>query len=135
MMILSWVRLMVKDLNVSIHFYKNVVGLPVKSRHFASGMEIVYLGDGDTMLVLICGAAPYFYGDEDVANGVALGFVVNSLDEKISLLRENGYETDGVIYPAGSAQFFFAKDPDDTLCNLTNADMEHQAKRVTSYLH
>lgn len=109
---LSWARLMVKDLDASIKFYEEVVGLPVKDRQPVPGMQIAYLGDDNGLLVLICGDAPHYDKDKEVGNGMALGFVVDSLEEKISLLHENGYETDGVIYDVQSAQFFFAKDPD-----------------------
>lgn len=106
--------LVVKDLDASIKFYQDVVGLPVKARQPAGpGAELAFMGDGDTLVELLC-AKPGFYDEsKEVGNGVALGFVVNSLENKLSLLRDGGYATDGAIAsPAPGMQFLFAKDPD-----------------------
>lgn len=48
--------LKVMDLEESIKFYKEIIGLPVVSRFFAGpGVEIAFLGSGETKIELICG--------------------------------------------------------------------------------
>ena len=108
------VILTVKDLDASIKFYRDIVGLPIKIRqHAGPAVEIAFMGDGGTLIELFCGKSPFCDEINRVGNGVALGFSVESLEEKISLLHENGYETDGnIISPAPTVQFVLAKDPD-----------------------
>jgi len=106
--------LTVKNLDVSIKFYRDIVGLPLKIRQPAGpNAELAFLGNGDTLLELLCAKPSFYDEDKEAGNGVALGFVVESLENKLNLLREGGYETDGVITsPAPNMQFLFAKDPD-----------------------
>ena len=105
------VTLSVKDIEVSLRFYRDITGLEVK-RRFAAGpdSEIAFLGGGDTEVELISGSAR---NGAEPGKGISLGFVTGSLDDTIALLREKGYETDGVILsPNPHVSFFFARDPD-----------------------
>jgi lactoylglutathione lyase len=105
------VTLSVADLDASLRFYHDIVGLEVQRRFPAGpGREIVFLGSGDTKVELIGGAN---HDGTELGNGVSMGFATESLEDMIALLRENGYETDGnIISPQPDVQFFFAKDPD-----------------------
>ena len=106
------VTLAVKDMETSLRFYQDVAGLAIK-RRFPAGpdMEITFLGNGETEVELICNKANSYTGQ--VGNGVSLGFVTPSLEDTIALLREKGYETDGVIEsPSPNVRYFFAYDPD-----------------------
>ena len=106
----NYVTLSVKDMDASIRFYEEVVGLPLK-RRFPSrpGTEIAFLGDGETQVELISGREE----NQTPCDCVFLGFEAESLEDTIALLREKGYETDGaIISPAPDFSFFFAKDPD-----------------------
>jgi lactoylglutathione lyase len=103
--------LSVKDLEASLRFYTEIVGLDVARRFSAGpGREIVFLGSDLTQVELIGGAD---HGGAEIGKGISMGFVAESLEEMITLLREKGYETDGkIISPQPSVRFFFAKDPD-----------------------
>ena len=105
------VTLSVKDLDASVQFYRKIVGLEVTRRFPAGpGREIAFLGSGGTEVELISGA---HHNTPEAGNGVSLGFMAESLDCVIALLRENGYETDGnIISPNTNISFFFARDPD-----------------------
>ena len=102
------VTLSVKDLDESIKFYREVVGLEITERFPAGpGMEIVFLADGDTAVELISGGA------EASAGAVILGFESASLEDTMALLKEKGYQfKEKVISPDPKTRFFFAKDPD-----------------------
>lgn len=112
----SHVTLSVSDLEASVRFYHDIVGLEIMRRFPAGpGREIVFLGSGDTEVELISGAnhdRPDSGGTLP-GQGISMGFAAASLEDLISLLRENGYETDGnIISPQPNVRFFFAKDPD-----------------------
>ncbi|MDR0469995.1 MAG: VOC family protein, partial [Peptococcaceae bacterium] len=74
--------------------------------------EIVFVGSGDTEVELICNKSA---GPDEIepGNGISMGFISPSIEDTIKLLREKGYETDGVIIsPNPHTRFFFALDPD-----------------------
>lgn len=105
-----WTTITVKDLDESLAFYQEIVGLPLNAR-FQAGpeTEIAFLGDGETKIELIA------YKGKDAApagKGISLGFSVASLEEKISFLEEKGIGIDGeIISPNPHARFFFIQDP------------------------
>ncbi|MGC9330390.1 MAG: VOC family protein [Bacteroidales bacterium] len=50
-----WSTLRVKDMETSINFYKEIIGLSVSNRFKAGlGVEIAFLGDGETKIELMC---------------------------------------------------------------------------------
>ena len=105
------VTLSVKDLEASVRFYREIVGLEI-IRQFAAGpgREIVFLGSGDTEVELISGATD---NDSNTGKGISMGFDAASLEDTIALLREKGYTTVGnITSPNPSTSFFFAQDPD-----------------------
>jgi lactoylglutathione lyase len=106
----SWTTIMVKDLEKSIAFYRDIVGLPV-NRRFQAGPsgEIAFLGEGETQVELI--ARP---GDTSVAgNAISLGFAVDSLDEAMRFLAEHGIGLEsGPIQPNDHIKFIYVLDPD-----------------------
>jgi len=105
---LSHITISVKDLEKSVQFYRDIIGLPV-GRRFASGeSEIVFLGDGDTEIELI-----YNSDNANVAfdASISLGFQVASLSDTIAFLAENGIAVGDVIQPNPGVKFAFTKDP------------------------
>lgn len=106
-----WTTLNVKDMDESVRFYEEIVGLPLQSRHPAGpGTEMAFLGDGETKVELLCtkGApAPEFGKD------ISMGFAVPSVDEKIQFLQKRGITLhSGPFAPAPNVRFFFVLDPD-----------------------
>ncbi len=50
-----WSTLKVKNLEESLKFYQEIVGLKINKRFNAGpGREIAFLGDGETKIELIC---------------------------------------------------------------------------------
>ncbi len=105
-----WSTLMVKDLEESLRFYKDIVGLNVIRRFNAGpGMEIVFLGEGETKIELIC--------DENLkevsfGHSISLGFEVNSVDEMMSFVVEKGIDIlSGPFQPNEHSKFFYILDP------------------------
>lgn len=101
---------MVKDLEQSLKFYNEIVGLNVSSRFNAGpGVEIVFLGDGETKIELI--------GNKDfkearVGQDISLGFEVNSVDDMMVFVKENGIDVhSGPFEPNPHTKFFYVLDP------------------------
>jgi lactoylglutathione lyase len=107
-----WATIQVADLDRSIAFYRDVVGLPLK-RRFAGGgggMELAFLGDGPTQVELICVTGRRTAGRVE---GITLGFTVDSLEDQMALSTSKGFPVDrGPLSPNPSMRFFYVRDPD-----------------------
>ncbi len=105
-----WTTITVNNMEESLKFYQKIVGLSINKRYPAGpGMEIAFLGDGETLLELI-----YDSNRKDSGNveGISLGFGVESVDEKIKFIGKEGLEvTGGPFQPNPNIKFFFVKDP------------------------
>jgi len=105
---LMHVTISVKDLEESIKFYRDLIGLPVK-RSFKSGeSELAFLGDGETEIELICNQK---HTDVSFGTDISLGFEVESLDDALAMLKQNNVAFGDVIQPNPSVKFAFATDP------------------------
>jgi lactoylglutathione lyase len=106
----TWCTITVKDMEKSLAFYRDIVGLPVVRRLSGGlGPEIAFLGAGETKVELIhdTGQAA------DHPKGISLGFAVESLDAMIAFLEEQGIPIAGGPYqPSPHIRFIFVKDPD-----------------------
>jgi len=104
-----WSTLRVKDMDESIQFYTDIVGLDVENRFKAGPVEIAFLGRGETKIELI---AESENRDINVGQDISWGFEVPSLDQLLALVKEKGIQVDGEpIQPNPHVRFFFVKDP------------------------
>lgn len=105
-----WCTIHVKDMEESLKFYKEIVGLKENVRFKAGpGMEIVFLGEGETKIELICDEKQ---DSVDIGKDISLGFRVNSLDEKMNFVKDKGIEVhSGPFQPIPHTRFFFVLDP------------------------
>ncbi|OIO01612.1 MAG: glyoxalase [Elusimicrobia bacterium CG_4_10_14_0_2_um_filter_56_8] len=106
-----WCTIGVKDMDASVKFYQEIVGLHI-SRRFAAGpgLEICFMGDGETKVELICG--PNYKPPAD-PEGLSLGFETKSVDEMITFIAGKGLAVaKGPFQPNPHIKFFYVKDPD-----------------------
>ena len=105
-----WSTIKVKDMEETLKFYKEIIGLKVNRRFQAGpGVDIAFLGNGETELEFI-----YDENNKNVDFGsdISWGFEVDSLDEILKLLEEKGIELDSeIISPNPSIKFFYISDP------------------------
>ena len=107
-----WTTLQVKDVDASIAFYQNVVGLEVARRQGQPGVhEIAFMTDGGDVLVELCQAHGLPEG-VPVGVGASLGFASDDVQAKWDELNAAGYEVSPIVSPAPVIKFFFVKDPD-----------------------
>jgi lactoylglutathione lyase len=94
----------------SLKFYEEIVGLVVNKRFKAgSGIEIAFLGDGETKLELLCDENS---NGVNIGQDISLGFEINSVDEMITFVKEKGIAIhSGPFQPNPHTKFFFIMDP------------------------
>jgi len=104
-----WCTISVNDMEETLKFYKEIVGLPLSKRYSAGpNVEIAFLGDGETQIELIC----YGKGKVLIGEDISLGFEVKSVDEKMEFVTGKGLEIhSGPIQPNPHVRFFFVLDP------------------------
>jgi lactoylglutathione lyase len=105
-----WCTMTVRNMEESLKFYQEIVGLPI-NRRFAAGptSEIAFLGDDETKVELICDGGNK---KSDIGHDISLGFEVDSLDDKLKFVRDSGVEIEsGPVQPNPHVKFFFVKDP------------------------
>jgi lactoylglutathione lyase len=105
-----WSTLTVENMEESLKFYEEIVGLEV-DRRFPAGpeMEIAFLGEGETKVELICNKAV-----KEVSFGehISLGFQVDSVDEMMAFVKEKGLTIhSGPFQPNEHTKYFFVLDP------------------------
>ncbi len=107
----SWSTLRVKNLEASIRFYNDALDLQVVNRFKGGhGVEIAFLGDGDTKIELICDGCDR---DTKVGEDISWGFEVESLEDVMALLKEKNIPiVSGPVQPSPNIKFIFIHDPD-----------------------
>lgn len=105
-----WTTILVKDMEETLKFYQEVVGLKIDRRfNPAPGMEICFLGEDDTKLEVICNEK---FKNVEAGNAVTLGFRVDSLDEMVKFVAEKGIEIKtGPVQPNPHIKYFIVQDP------------------------
>lgn len=105
-----WTTLYVKDMEESLSFYQDILGLSIANRFQARpGVEIVFLGDGETKVELIWDQEKK---NPSMGQDISLGFQVDSLADQLEFIKEKGIPIlRGPIEPNPSTKFFFISDP------------------------
>lgn len=105
-----WCTVMVKNMEESLKFYEGVLELKINRRfESAPGVEIAFLGGGETQVELICNKA---LGKIEIGKDISLGFEVDSLTERMAFIKENGIPIhSGPFQPNPYVKFFYVLDP------------------------
>lgn len=106
----SWCTINTTDLDKSVKFYEDIIGLALDKRFKSEpGTEIAFMGDGETKIELIC----YDKTEKsDIGKDISIGFEVDSVSKKIEELSNKGIEiAERPISPNPHIEFFFILDP------------------------
>ncbi len=103
-----WTTLNVKNLNESVKFYEEIIGLEVVRRFETDHGEIAFLGKGETQVELIETNKELIQVGEDIS----WAFQTSNLDDTIKLLEEKGVKLlSPIIQPNPHVKFIFINDP------------------------
>lgn len=109
MMKFCWITLNVKNMEESINFYHDILGLKIAERFMlGDDTEIAMLGENEgTKVELIVNKR-----NTVQYTGFSIGFEVDSLDKAMILMNEKNIPIiRGPISPNPSTSFFFINDP------------------------
>lgn len=103
----KWVTYYVKDLDSSIEFYNDIIGLEVDRKISPSDeMKIAFLGKDETKVELIESSE---IKSPDLGLNISLGFEVESIEKFIQ--KNNITDFEGPIKPNPHIKFIYIKDP------------------------
>jgi lactoylglutathione lyase len=105
-----WTTITVNNLEESLKFYQEIIGLPLNRRFRTEpGIEIVFLGDEEVKLELMSSMTN---SKVNMGLDISIGFVVKSVDKMIVFLKEKGIELhSGPFQPNPHIKFFYLLDP------------------------
>lgn len=103
-----WTTIKVKNMEESLHFYKDLLGLKVKDeKHVSEGFDLAFLDMGESDIELLCNEKM----DCTIGSGVSIGFEVESIEEVRTKLEKEGYEVGKEQSPEDGMKFVMVKDP------------------------
>lgn len=105
-----WTTIYVKNMDESLRFYQEIVGLKL-DRHnkISPEFELAFLGSGETQVELIWDKNK---SDIQFGKDISLGFQAESLEEMIELLNENNIPILAKpIQPNPTIRFMYILDP------------------------
>lgn len=101
--------ILVKNMEDSLKFYQEVIGLPIARKIETPTMDIVFLGEGETLVELIYDktVSEISFGEE-----ITLGFEVSSLDETMEMINEKNIPVhSGPVQLGPTTRALFILDP------------------------
>lgn len=105
-----WTTINVTNLDDTIAFYTEMIGLTVVNRFSpAPGVDIVFMSDGTENETLV----EFIQNDHIPASNrgtVSIGFAVDSAETQYALLKEKGITMKGEIIAIPGLKFFFIED-------------------------
>ncbi|MDD2374612.1 MAG: VOC family protein [Eubacteriales bacterium] len=109
-MAFCWSTLRVNNMDESLSFYKDVIGLALQNRFNAGpDLEIAFLGDGETKIELVCNKDS---SDVKIGSDISLGFEIDSVNEKMNSIKNIGINIEsGPFQPNANIKFFYILDP------------------------
>lgn len=111
-----WTTIQVRDLDRSLAFYRDLLGLPLQERFQGRDNEIAMLGDAEgTKLELIQKPGPQ---PEAPGQGLTLGFAPEDITAALKKLAEQGITTAPPVSPNPAMKFYFLQDPDGYMVQL-----------------
>ena len=124
---LEHVGVMVSDMEVSVDFYQNVLGLDLLDRFAANETtELAFLGDsasGQVIVELICGKDNHFPNEGKVHH---IAFTVDDIEAEIERLKELKvvFTNDSISTLPNGSRYIFFKGPDGESLEL----FQHQSE-------
>lgn len=104
-----WCTIIVDNMEESLKFYQEIVGLDINRRFSPSeNMDIVFLGEGETQIELIYDA----HAKQNMGEAVSIGFIVQSVEKMMDFVKQKGIDILGnPMLTNPQVKYFFVKDP------------------------
>ena len=123
------VILAVKDLDKSVQFYNEIIGLPIKNQR----RSWVDLGTSGALLSLHPASLTSQHIGSSIENGITIGFLVGDVQSAVDELREKGVKIYRDIVEKDAGKNAVISDPDDYLISLFEPTFDDKAEQTGGY--
>ncbi|MGY5149205.1 MAG: VOC family protein [Candidatus Nitrosopumilus sp. bin_68KS] len=123
------VILAVKDIDKSIQFYHELIGLPIKNQR----RSWVDLGTSGAMLSLHPASLTAQHVGSSIDNGITIGFLVGDVQSAVDELKEKGVRIHRDIVDREAGKNAVILDPDDYLISLFEPNFADKDQQTGGY--
>ena len=123
------VILAVKDIDKSIQFYHELIGLPIKNQR----RSWVDLGTSGAMLSLHPASLTAQHVGSSIDNGITIGFLVGDVQSAVDELKEKGVRIHRDIVEREAGKNAVILDPDDYLISLFEPNFADKDQQTGGY--
>jgi len=123
------VILAVKDLDKSLEFYHEVIGLPIKKQR----RTWIDLGISGALLSLHPASLTAEHIGTSIENGVTLGFLVGDINSAVEELKSKGIKIYREITEREAGKNAIVLDPDDYLVSLFEPSFKDTTQQSGGY--
>ncbi|MBI3254130.1 MAG: VOC family protein [Nitrosopumilales archaeon] len=123
------VILAVKDLDKSIKFYNEIIGLPIRQQR----RSWVDLGSKGALLSLHPASLTATHSGTSIENGVAIGFIVGDVKSAVEELRSKGVKIYRDVVDREAGKNAIILDPDDYMISLFEPDFKDKDQQTGGY--
>ena len=123
------VILAVKDIDKSIQFYHEIIGLPIKNQR----RSWVDLGTSGAMLSLHPASLTAQHVGSSIDNGITIGFLVGDVQSAVDELKEKGVRIHRDIVEREAGKNAVILDPDDYLISLFEPNFADKDQQTGGY--
>ena len=119
----------VKDLDKSIKFYNEIIGLPIKDQR----KTWVDLGTSGALLSLHPASLTTQHVGSSIENGISLGFIVGDLESALEEVKAKGVTIYRDIVEKDAGKNAVILDPDEYLISLFEPTYKDQDQQTSGY--
>ncbi len=124
------VILAVKDIDKSLAFYHDIIGLPIKNQR----RSWVDLGtSGGTLLSLHPASLTAQHIGSSIENGITVGFLVGDVQSAVDELKSKGVKIYRDIIERDAGKNVIIQDPDDYLVSLFEPNFDDKTQQTAGY--
>jgi len=123
------VILAVKDLDKSIAFYHDLIGLPIKNQR----RSWVDLGTSGALLSLHPASLTAEHIGSSIENGITIGFLVGDVKSAVDELRGKGVKVYREIVEREAGKNAVVQDPDGYLVSLFEPNFSDKEQQTSGY--
>ena len=123
------VILAVKDIDKSVEFYHDIIGLPIRNQR----RSWVDLGTGGALLSLHPASLTAQHIGSSIENGITIGFLVGDVSSAVEELKAKGVKIYRGITEREAGKNVIIQDPDDYLVSLFEPNFEDKEQQTSGY--
>jgi len=123
------VILAVKDIDKSVKFYNEIIGLPIKRQR----RSWVDLGTAGALLSLHPASLTAQHIGSSIENGITIGFLVGDVKSAVDELKSKGVKIYRDIVDRDAGKNAVILDPDDYLISLFEPIFDDKTEQTSGY--